>query len=511
MEGKINSIKDKLNMRRFGKRPLVFALIFMIFGILIGTLCLKSMAGRISCIVILTVLVVLLFILKRTRKFAYLSLMFLVGWLWIVGSCDIYNSKTIESGSFTLSGKVKSEISVGDRVEFMLDDIVVDGVKYDGTAYVYYYGEDIDFSSGDYVSVNGKLTSFDYDPFEGKYASMITNGNRYSILTSDCVLQKKSEPEFLDKIRLKVKENFYTYTRQDTADIATALMFGDKNFISDSLYDDVKVSGLAHTLAVSGLHIGIFAAFLNMILKKCKAKSLIRLIVVGIVLMIYLAFCNFPASAVRAYVMILCIMFAGVIGAKRDNLSSLALAGIIILGYSPLSLFASGFQLSMCAVLGIAILNKPILKVFKRKNKFTEIVTTSVSTNLMTYPISAAAFGTFPTLFILSNIIILPIMSVMFIGILFLTLFTLIVPLPNILVIADYLLLPFKTVVFLCGSVGIANMNVGGLGVLCIGYYGTLFVLSNHFFATKAAKIKICLSLWAASLLLFALLRFLAA
>ena len=120
-------------------------------------------------------------------------------------------------------------------------------------------------------------------------------------------------------------------------------MFGDKNFISDSLYDDVKVSGLAHTLAVSGLHIGIFAAFLNMILKKCKAKSLIRLIVVGIVLMIYLAFCNFPASAVRAYVMILCIMFAGVIGAKRDNLSSLALAGIIILGYSPLSLFASGF------------------------------------------------------------------------------------------------------------------------------------------------------------------------
>ena len=118
MEGKSNSIKDKLNMRRFGKRPLVFALIFMIFGILIGTLCLKSMAGRISCIVILTVLVVLLFILKRTRKFAYLSLMFLVGWLWIVGSCDIYNSKTIESGSFALSGKVKSEISVGDRVEF---------------------------------------------------------------------------------------------------------------------------------------------------------------------------------------------------------------------------------------------------------------------------------------------------------------------------------------------------------------------------------------------------------
>ena len=102
-------------------------------------------------------------------------------------------------------------------------------------------------------------------------------------------------------------------------------------------------------------------------------------------------------------------------------------------------------------------------------------------------------------------------MSVMFIGILFLTLFTLIVPLPNILLIADYLLLPFKTVVFLCGSVGIANMNVGGLGALCIGYYGTLFVLSNHFFATKAAKIKICLSLWAASLLLFALLRFLAA
>ena len=101
-------------------------------------------------------------------------------------------------------------------------------------------------------------------------------------------------------------------------------------------------------------------------------------------------------------------------------------------------------------------------------------------------------------------------MSVMFIGILFLTLFTLIIPLPNMLVIADYLLLPFKTVVLLCGSVGVANMNVGGLGALCVGYYGTLFILSNHFFATRATKIKICLSLWTVALFLFALLRFLA-
>ena len=173
--------------------------------------------------------------------------------------------------------------------------------------------------------------------------------------------------------------------------------------------------------------------------------------------------CDFTASAVRAYIMIICLSFAEVIGEKRDGLSALALAGIIILSYSPLSLFASGFQLSMCAVAGILLLNKLFIRTLRRKNKLTEIVATSISANVLTYPITASAFGSFPVLFLLSNLIVLPLMSVMFIGIIFLAVFTLIRPIPNILVIADYLLLPFKAVVLACSSVGIANMTVSRL------------------------------------------------
>lgn len=453
--------------------------------------------------------VILLFVFKKTRKAGYMPLFLLIGFLWITGACDIYNSTTVSSGKYVFSGKVSSEISVGDEICFTIEDINVNGKDFKGSAYVYYYGDDFDFSSGDYVVIDGKIISDEYNPFDGKFASTLTGGKRYTVLTSDCKLYREDSPDFIDSIQLKVKENFYEHTRQDTADIAVALLFGDKSFINRNLYDDVKVSGLAHTLAVSGLHIGLLAAFINFILKKCKAKGWLRLLIVGILLFIYLIMCDFTASAVRAYIMIICLSFAEVIGEKRDGLSALALAGIIILSYSPLSLFASGFQLSMCAVAGILLLNKLFIRTLRRKNKLTEIVATSISANVLTYPITASAFGSFPVLFLLSNLIVLPLMSVMFIGIIFLAVFTLIIPIPNILVIADYLLLPFKAVVLACSSVGIANMTVSGLGAFCIGYYGTVFVASDYVFLRRDLKIKIALSLWAVSTFLFILLNYL--
>ena len=499
-----------MNVRLFSKRPLCFALVFMCVGLLIGALCLETFLGRIILLTVMLITVVLLFVFKKTRRFGYLPLFLLVGFLWITGSCDIYNATTVESGNYVLTGKVTSEISVGDKICFTIDEINVDGENFKGTAYVYYYDSSIDFSSGDYVSIDGRLISDDYKPFDGMFASNTTSGKRYTIITNDCKLQKESEPGAIDSIQLKVKENFYEHTRQDTADIAVALLFGDKTFIDRNLYDDIKVSGLAHTLAVSGLHIGLLAVFIDFILKKCKAKSWLRLLIVGLTLLCYLIMCDFTASAVRAFIMIICLSFASVIGKKRDSLSALALAGIIILLYSPLSLFAVGFQLSMCAVAGILFLNKFFIRLFKKKNKFTETVATSLSANILTYPITASAFGSFPVLFLLSNLIVLPLMSVMFIGIIFLAVFTLIIPIPNVLVIADYLLLPFKAVVLACSSFGIANMSVSGLGAFCIGYYGTAFLTSDFIFLRRDVKIKIALSLWAISTFLFILFNYLA-
>ena len=278
--------------------------------------------------------------------------------------------------------------------------------------------------------------------------------------------------------------------------------------MNENLYDDVKVSGLAHVLAISGLHISILAMFVSWILKKCRVKSVIRLAVVGVLLLIYLVFCGFASSAMRAFIMTMCLMGARAFGKKPDYLSALSLAAIIIMLINPVNLFAVRFQLSVLAVLGIMLLNKPIIKFFKRDNKFTQLVTTSLSTNVMTYPVVANVFGQFPVFFLISNLIVLPLMSFIYIGVIILTLFTLIIPLPQILIILDYLLIPFKATVMALSSVAVASIPAVGMGVFSIGYYLAIIIQSRYIFIRRDLKIKISLSVLAVFLFLAAAVNF---
>lgn len=498
-----------MTKRLFGSRPLLFMAVTFSFGILIGAACVSSLGAKIALFCIFAICASVMLAVKFFRRFAYLAVCSLIGFLAIIGAGDIYNANALPSGeNLTLRGQVTSEITFSDEFYFTIDSISVNGKSYSGQANVYFYSDDIDFRPGDFVEMRATVYTNDFNPFDSLFSSVFVKGSYYGVFTYSCYKISDGELDFFTDTELKVKENFYTYTRPDTADIATALIFGDKSTMNENLYDDVKVSGLAHVLAISGLHISILAMFVSWILKKCRVKSVIRLAIVGVLLLIYLVFCGFASSAMRAFIMTMCLMGARAFGKKPDYLSALSLAAIIIMLINPVNLFAVGFQLSVLAVLGIMLLNKPIIKFFKRDNKFTQLVTTSLSTNVMTYPVVANVFGQFPVFFLISNLIVLPLMSFIYIGVIILTLFTLIIPLPQILIILDYLLIPFKATVMALSSVAVASIPAVGMGVFSIGYYLAIIIQSRYIFIRRDLKIKISLSVLAVFLFLAAAVNF---
>lgn len=166
---------------------------------------------------------------------------------------------------------------------------------------------------------------------------------RYNASVSSIKKLSDGKLKFPDNLQVKIKRILYENTDDYTASVSQALVLGDKFGIDDDLYDNIKASGLAHVLAVSGLHVSTLAAALYFVLKKLKVNPKIGFVVVLVLTFLYSMLCSFTASSLRAVVMSGVSMFASSFGRKRDDLSSLSLAAILILIFRPCAIADIGF------------------------------------------------------------------------------------------------------------------------------------------------------------------------
>lgn len=477
--------------RIIGNRPLLFIATFLALGIAIGSLFLLCPIGYGISFLGLCFFCTLLFCaIKKIRKYFLLPLAFFVGVATCIFSSLIYTNQKVDFQKQEFVGDVCSEITVdGNLTTFDVENIVCNNQNVRGKCKIYVYNlYDIDFNAGDSVKILGNLKSNDFVPFDTyfsyQYAKKMTlEANVYSVEK----YQEKSPNLFL-KCKMKLKKAFYTSTKEDTASICLALIYGDKSNINKKLYNDIKVSGLAHILAVSGLHISILSGFLWFCLKKVKVPPRLAMVVVLGSLFVYAMFCGFPPSIVRAFIMSAVFMIGSAFGEKTDSLSALSLAAIVILIFNPLMLYNIGFLLSFSAVFGIVVYHKTFSQISKKKNKIVDIGAMSLSANLFTYPLTASCFGTFPVFFIISNIIILPIMSVVYMLLLIFAGAVLILPFSSILVVFDYILIPLKAVALFFGSFSISSIAVQSLGIFSIAYYFDFVCLSRFVFLSKRKK-----------------------
>ena len=141
----------------------------------------------------------------------------------------------------------------------------------------------------------------------------------------------------------------------EEAGVMAALITGDRTGLSASFYAALKRVGLAHVVAVSGMHL-VFLVQLVQTLTRQKNHRRLALITIP-VLLLFMAVTGFPASVVRAGVMEILLLLAPALGRERDSLTSLSLALLVLLAANPYSAADVGLQLSFASVAGILLLS----------------------------------------------------------------------------------------------------------------------------------------------------------
>ena len=230
--------------------------------------------------------------------------------------------------------------------------------------------------------------------------------------------------DFGDRMRKAIDS--IPFRNESTCQIIKALLTGEKSGIPDGITNGFRASGASHILALSGLHLGIIYGIVRFT-TRClgntqKAKSARSIILVSTCGFYTLA-TGAGGSIVRAFLFILigeCARLSG----RPAGLKKVMMAALLIhLAISPSSIKEVGFQLSYAAIAGIAYVF-PWLQGFWPGDRQEDVALTrfsrwmwesaamSISCQITTGPLAYIYFGTFPTQFILTNMIALPLTGI---------------------------------------------------------------------------------------------------
>ena len=210
------------------------------------------------------------------------------------------------------------------------------------------------------------------------------------------------------------------------APIAKALVIGDRSGIDDAVTNSLNRAGLSHMLAISGMHVMLFAEIVFQGFKKAGVKQKVAAVVVIPCVLLYMALTGFPPSVIRAGIMA-CIRYFGVLlDRKADTLNSLAVAALVSAGVNPYVALSASFILSYAAVLGIVFvvprlirwtkLHLPILFRYRMGRYLTNIFLLSLGINLFLIPFNIYYFRSVSLVAPFSNLIAAPLAPVMIFG-----------------------------------------------------------------------------------------------
>lgn len=223
---------------------------------------------------------------------------------------------------------------------------------------------------------------------------------------------------------LKIEEKLDNLFEKDISGLIKGIVLGDKSNIDEDVQENFRISGISHILAVSGMHVSYIILIINLIFKKSFGKRKTKFIVM-LFLIFYMFLTGFSPSIVRASIMNIIILGAGIFHRKNDLATSISLSLLIILIYNPFLIENIGLQFSYIATIGIILLQKNIKKVLKNlkiKNKkwkyrlstktlkiiskIQEILSVTISAQISILPIMIYYFNIFGTYFLLSNLLI---------------------------------------------------------------------------------------------------------
>lgn len=214
---------------------------------------------------------------------------------------------------------------------------------------------------------------------------------------------------FYQRLKYDIKSSIYKRVLEilpeNEGRIALSLVFGDKKILDEELYNTFKYLGIAHVLAISGLHFGIFYLFIDHGLKAFRVINRFKIIIILMLLWSFALLVGFSPSVLRAVTLITLYLVSNIIDRRYDIFTALSFICLITLIINPFILFNVGFQLSFTAVLSLGIFYK---KIYNKLNLIPDllkkIIASSVSVQIGISPIIAYHFNIFSIWAVFFNI-----------------------------------------------------------------------------------------------------------
>lgn len=407
------------------KRPLVIAIISYIIGIIWGiyvkSIFLFFALQLISIIVFLSVRYIknvsIIRLIKQKIEM-YVYIIFIV--FSVLGFMHLKNKEDKIEKMYSINNFNITIISDAINEEYSNKYIVaIDNCNVKAYLIV---NKNTEFEYGDYLKICGEIEEpdgqrnsygFDYKMYM-KSINIVGNIREYKYN----YLKKNNVNTFnkcIKDIKKNIKRNIYVMLKTDSKYLLEAFLLGDREMLSDDINDNFAKSSLSHLLAISGTHITIIMILVTKILRYIKIGKRKSYYILIIVLYMYIFIAGQTASVTRVCIVTIISIFSKIVYRKSDIYNNISLSAMIILSSNPFNIINLSFILSYGGIIGI-LLYDAISKKDKIKGKFLanmkNSILISISIEIVILPILINKFNVFSLVFLISNLIAIPLLTV---------------------------------------------------------------------------------------------------
>ncbi|MGF7056380.1 DNA internalization-related competence protein ComEC/Rec2 [Brassicibacter mesophilus] len=409
------------------KRPFVYMMIPFIIGIIfIYKLDVNIYFLKILLLLLIVIAIVCIFV-KKGYNLILLLLFFVVGSLSYINSIDNDLSDFLDE-DLTAKCRIISKMNNNkDYNTYIANTLIISIDKHsyfvdENIILRVYEGQALDI--GDTVKVNGILKRPDRNTNPGlfNYRLYLQAQDIFCILTTnghntDIISKRQLTHGQIVSCKFKdyVVRTLDNFLNTKNSNIMKSIILGDDSFLDDYTEEKFRGLGIAHILAVSGLHIGIIFLVITFFLRLLKVDKKISVIIAILLIWIYGYFINFPSSVLRASVMFSTLILSTLTYRRYDSLNVLAFSALILLMYRPSFVFSMGFQFSYIATASLIVftnrINGFISNESSENSKAYKILSPLIAVQIGMFPVMSYYFNSYCIFSILSNLLIIPLLS----------------------------------------------------------------------------------------------------
>lgn len=397
------------------RRPAILFLAAYIIGIIVASIDIPVLFKLFLGLIAIS-LYIKLFIEKKLiiRVIFIIIIFFVVGFFRFKMECKIYDADIVKiealgRGNKILTGVVSSIGKSTNSNYYILENCNIEGISLNNCRM--YLGDELlsNVKIGNSIKATCGISVIEGPMNEGEFnqknyyrsngISFIAYAKEIDVINTKVDLLKQK----IYEIKLIIKNQISAIFNEKDAGLFTGMVTGDRSGIDKEQKKKFSENGIAHIIAISGLHLSILGLAFFTFLRKFLSVNVAGGIV-SIFIFIYGIFIDASATSYRAITMLYIRFMSYAIGRTYDSKNTLYIIGFIFLILHPYLLFNAGFQFSYVAIFA---LNTEVKIETRNHLKVPAVITLT----LFLFPITIFHYFTYPLYSIFLNLIVIPLMT----------------------------------------------------------------------------------------------------